>query len=69
MKIEGRYYPHDKKEDLDLSDVRIVRFNFGGEDYIDVSMRNGQLEVNGSQAIKITLSSGCNHINVSMNKD
>ena len=52
-KIEGRYYSYKEKDDLDLSDTNIIRFNIDELNYIDVQFKDGVLNINGSSSIQI----------------
>jgi hypothetical protein len=63
-KVEGIFYSFKKKENMDLSEVDVVRFNVNDEQYIDVRIKDGIISVMGSQAIKITMTAGSNAINV-----
>jgi hypothetical protein len=65
-KIEGIFYGFRNKENIDLSKTDIIRFNISETQYIDVQLKDGIMDIQGSDAIKITLNGGCNCINVSM---
>jgi len=67
IKIEGRYYDFRGKENHDLSDVNVVRFYFSENDFIDVRLENGVIDINASSAIKIIPTAGSNCIKVAIN--
>lgn len=55
-KVEGMYFPYKNKEDLDLSEVNVVRFNIDELNYIDVHFKNGSkdtIHISGSSSIQI----------------
>lgn len=68
MKIEGGYYFYSDKKNKDLSDTNYIRFYVDNEHCFDVQFLNGELQVRGSSAIKITLEGGSNCINVAIDK-
>ena len=52
-KIEGVYYGYKNKDNLNLSDADIIRFNIDELNYIDVQFKDGTLNINGSSSIQI----------------
>lgn len=52
-KIEGIYYNYKNKTNLDLSEINKFRFNIDDLNYIDITFKNGELNINGSSSIKI----------------
>lgn len=65
VKIEGTYFKHKEKDNLDLTDVNYIRFNIDELNYMDITFKNGELCINGSSSIKI-MPRASNSISVSV---
>lgn len=66
-KIEAIRYSF--KESTDLSDVNIIRFNLNEEQHIDISLKDGKINIMGSEALKVTMTGGCNSVNIGIDND